>query len=109
MHELALTESVVDAVCERIPDGQVIRVCLEVGRLTAVVPDAMRFCFEACTQGTRLEGAALDIVEVPAQVRCRSCGRFSELDSPIPLCACGSADLDIRSGHELRIREVEVS
>src|SRR5262245_26995420 len=40
MHELALSESVIDAVVERIPDVRIVRVRLRVGRLMAVMPDA---------------------------------------------------------------------
>jgi len=109
MHELALTQSVVDAISDRIPDRRVARVCLEVGRLIAVVPSAMRFCFDACAKGTPLEGAVLEIHEIPARARCRSCARESELEGPIPLCSCGSADVELMSGNELRIKEVEVS
>jgi hydrogenase nickel incorporation protein HypA/HybF len=64
MHELAITESVVEAVTERIASGRITRVVLEIGRLSGVVPDSVRFCFEVCAAGTRLEGAELDIVEL---------------------------------------------
>jgi hydrogenase nickel incorporation protein HypA/HybF len=36
---------------------------LRVGRDACVSPDALRFCFDVCTRGTPLEGAALEIVE----------------------------------------------
>jgi hydrogenase nickel incorporation protein HypA/HybF len=64
MHELALTDGVVEAVRERLGDARVLRVRLAIGRLTAVVPDAIRFCFEVCTHGTSLDGALLEIDEV---------------------------------------------
>ena len=64
MHELAITESVVDMVLERTPGRQVACVHLKVGRLSGVVPDAMRFCFDLATSGTAIEGATLDIVEI---------------------------------------------
>jgi hydrogenase nickel incorporation protein HypA/HybF len=40
---------------------------LEIGRLSAVVPDSIRFCFDICAQGTPLEGAELEIVESAGQ------------------------------------------
>lgn len=62
MHELAITESVVECVLERMGETRVVRVVLEVGKLSAVVPDALRFCFDLSAHGTTLEGATLDIV-----------------------------------------------
>ena len=51
-----------------------IRVRLEIGQLAAVMPDAMRFCFDVCARNTVLEGAALEIVEIPGRALCDDCG-----------------------------------
>jgi hydrogenase nickel incorporation protein HypA/HybF len=109
MHELAITESVVEAVAERLGESRAAKVTLEIGRLSGVVPDSIRFCFEICAQGTALEGASLEIVQIPGRVLCGSCRREFETNDGIGLCACGSADLAFLSGRELRIRSVEVS
>lgn len=65
MHELAITESLVDCVCESVGDASVVRVVIEIGKRSAVMPDAVRGCFEACAKGTVLEDATLEIVEPP--------------------------------------------
>jgi hydrogenase nickel incorporation protein HypA/HybF len=109
VHELALTDGVVQTVLERLGDRRIVRVRLSIGRLMAVVPDALRFCFDVCTQGTTLEGATLEIDEVPARARCRTCGVEDELPGELPLCRCGSADVDLLCGGELQIQEVEVA
>lgn len=108
MHELAITESLVSAVAERVGDAKVRRVRLVVGRLSGVVPDAVMFCFDVCTKGTALEGARLEIDEVAARARCRECALESVIEDPIPLCRCGSPNIALLSGKELRIQEVEV-
>ena len=107
MHELSITESLVSTIQERI-DGEVRSVTLVIGRLSGVVGDSVRFCFEACTRGTRLDGARLDIVDVPGRAHCRACGADSELPDEILLCPCGSAELEILAGRELSIKHVEV-
>jgi hydrogenase nickel incorporation protein HypA/HybF len=109
VHELALTDGIVQMLRERLGDRRVCRVRLEVGRLTAVLPDAMRFCFDVCSRGTPLAGAELLIDEVPARIRCAQCGEESEPDGTIALCRCGSAAVEILAGRELRIKEVEVT
>ena len=55
MHELAITQSVVDMVRDRTADRRVSTVRVQVGRLSGVVPDAMLFCYELVTAGTPLE------------------------------------------------------
>jgi hydrogenase nickel incorporation protein HypA/HybF len=65
MHELAICEAMVAGVSERVGDVKISRVVLEIGKLTAVLPDALRFCFDLCAEGTNLEGAMLDIREIP--------------------------------------------
>ena len=108
MHELALMESLVESVVERVGDARVTTVRLEVGRLTCVVPEALSFCFDVCASGTRLEGAAIEILEVEGRGRCRACGRELAVEPLGALCACGSADVEVLAGGELRLREVEV-
>ena len=105
---MAIAQSVVDAVCERAAGRSVHSVRLRVGALTAVVPEAMRFCFDLAVEGTAAEGARLDIEHRPGVARCRSCGADVELADPILLCPCGSADLEVTAGRELQIVSMEV-
>jgi hydrogenase nickel incorporation protein HypA/HybF len=109
MHELAITESVVAAVTDRLPDAKVTSVRLEIGALSGVVADSVRFCFDLVTEGTALAGATLEITESPASCRCRACGAEFAPDGPILLCPCGSADVAVLSGADLRILSVQVA
>ncbi len=108
MHEMALTQDLVALIAENCAGRRVTRVVLEVGKLSAVVPDAFRFCFELCAEGTPAEGAELEIVELSGQGRCRDCARELLLDSVFERCPCGSLSLEFLSGEELQLREVEV-
>jgi len=108
MHELGLAQEIVEIVSERAQGARVRRVVLEIGKLAAVLPDALRFCFDLCAEETVLEGASLDIIETPGRARCRVCGGGVHLDRPLGQCACGSTDLEWLSGEELKIKEFEV-
>ncbi|WP_326701250.1 hydrogenase maturation nickel metallochaperone HypA [Streptomyces sp. NBC_01754] len=108
MHELAITQSVVDTVCERAAGRPVRSVAVRVGVLTAVVADSMRFCFDLVTEGTVAEGALLEIDQPPGSARCRSCDAAFPLTDPILLCPCGSADVQVTSGRELQIVSMKV-
>ncbi len=109
MHELAITQSVVEQITQRVGDAKVTRVVLQMGRLSGVVCDSVRFCFEICAQGTALEGARLEIIETPGHARCRQCAASFDIDDLLVLCRCGSMDFEYLAGQELKIREVEIT
>ncbi|MCU1686748.1 MAG: hypA [Amycolatopsis sp.] len=108
MHELSITQSIVDAVIEKMDGATVLGVRLEIGKLSGVVPDSVRFCFDVLCTGTTLEGAGLDIDEVPGAGRCRDCAGEFQLEDMIRLCPCGSANVEVLAGDRLRIKSVEV-
>jgi hydrogenase nickel incorporation protein HypA/HybF len=108
MHELSITQSIVDAVAGRTGGAQIAVVSLRIGKLAGIVPDSVRFCFELITVGTPLEGARLDIEEPAGQAHCRGCGHDFELSRLILLCPCGSADVSVSDGHQLDVISVQV-
>ena len=63
MHELAIADGIVNAVIDKLPDEKITLVRLEIGVLSGVVADSVRFCFDLVTEGTNLEGASLEIIE----------------------------------------------
>lgn len=107
MHELGVAQEVVEIVSKHAR-GKVSRVVLEVGKLSAILPDAIRFCFEVCAEGTALAGAQLDIIEIPGRAICRRCRAQLQLERPFGRCDCGSTDLEWLSGEELNVKEYEV-
>ena len=109
MHEMSITQSVVE-ICQGHADGRrVTDVVLEIGELSGVVPDSIEFCFEACTKGTLLEGARLTIEIIPALGRCPACARELPMKSLFDSCTnCGAFGLAVVSGEELRVKELEV-
>jgi hydrogenase nickel incorporation protein HypA/HybF len=108
MHELAVTQEIVEILRERAGERKVRRVVIEIGKLSLVLPDAVRFCFDLCAEGTPAEGAQLEILEPPGRARCRDCSGEVALEQPFGRCACGSTDLDWISGEELKVKEMEV-
>ncbi len=108
MHELGITQNIVAIVTEHAKGAKVQRVLLEIGKLSAIMPDAIRFCFDICIQGTVLEGAILEILEIPGLGRCRQCGAEIYLDKAFGICNCGSVQLDLITGEELKIKEIEI-
>ncbi len=108
MHELGITQNIVAIVSEHAKGQKVSRVLLEIGKLSAIMPDAIQFCFDICSQGTVLEGSTLEILEIPGLAKCRHCGAEIALDKPFGICQCGSVQLDLINGEELKIKEIEI-
>ena len=67
MHELAITRAIVEQCIERCEGQRVVRVLIEIGLASAVVPDAVRFAFPLCAEGTLLDGARLEIRTPPGE------------------------------------------
>jgi hydrogenase nickel incorporation protein HypA/HybF len=109
MHELAIAESIVQAVQSKIGDRTVRSVRLQVGQLSGVLTDALSFSFEVAALGTTLEGAELLIDEPGGRLHCRTCGRDVGRNDLLLLCECGSADVEVTAGRELALLSVEVA
>jgi hydrogenase nickel incorporation protein HypA/HybF len=109
MHEMSITQGIID-ICEQHAAGRrVLSLDVEIGELSSVVPEAIEFCFEACSQCTVLEGARLKIIRISGRGRCQDCGGETPLESVFAACVrCGGFRVVIEAGEEMRVREIEV-
>ncbi len=109
---MSLAEGVLQIVEDAAREQGFLRVrtvVLEIGQLSSVEPEAMRFCFDAVACGTLAEGAQLEVVEVPGEGLCFSCGKtvpLAALYDPCP--ACGGYPVQATGGTGMRVRELEV-
>jgi hydrogenase nickel incorporation protein HypA/HybF len=108
MHELGITRNLVAIVSDAAQGRRVRKVWLEIGQHSALVPDAVRFCFDVVSKGTPLEAAALEIVSIAAGWQCEACATALGDASPAACPHCGSASLRRRTGDELNIKAMEV-
>jgi hydrogenase nickel incorporation protein HypA/HybF len=108
VHELAITNNIVDLVAEAAEGHRVQRVTLEIGKLSGVLSHAIAFCFPEVARGTPAEHATLEILEIDAAARCDVCGaEFATPDHLTP-CPCGSRRFTRLRGEELNLRSIEV-
>jgi hydrogenase nickel incorporation protein HypA/HybF len=114
MHEMGIALQIIQIATESIPPDlkavRVARVNLKVGKLSAVVPESLRFCFEVASKETALEGAELTIEEIPVVARCRDCQAEWTISKPAFACeTCESGNLEILAGRELDIESIEIA
>jgi hydrogenase nickel incorporation protein HypA/HybF len=112
MHELSLACSLIEEaekVLEAENAGRVICLTVGIGRFAGIETEAFEFAFPAAAAGTRLEKAALTIEDIPAAVRCRTCGKESNPAFPRCACAhCDSDDVELLHGREFVIKSMEI-
>ena len=113
MHEMGIAMQIVEIATASIPDdmkdARVERINLKVGKLAAVVPQSLRFCFEIVTKDTALAGAELVIEEIPVVAKCNTCHREWIIEEPVFICnSCKSGSITLLSGRELDIHSIEV-
>jgi hydrogenase nickel incorporation protein HypA/HybF len=114
MHEMGIALQIIDIAKASIPpehaEAKIARVNLKIGKLSAVVPDSLRFCFGLASQDTPLAGAELVIDEIPVQGLCQDCGHGWSIDGPAFSCPrCDSGRIDLTSGRELDIESLELA
>jgi hydrogenase nickel incorporation protein HypA/HybF len=112
MHEMSLCEGVVGLIQDEARKqafSRVKAIVLEIGALGLVEPEAMLFCFEAVSRGTIAEGAKLVIERPPGAGWCLDCAETVPLAERFGACPiCGRYGVQMTSGDQLRVRELEV-
>ena len=113
MHEMALAEGIVQIVEETAranAAASVRAVHLRIGALSSVEPAALRFSFDAVTRGTVADGARLEMITTPGRAWCLPCGETVDLARRGDACPrCGSYQLQVTQGDEMRVSEIEIA
>ena len=112
MHEMALTTRMLELIeAQALQSGfrRVARVILEIGRLSGVEPEAIRFAFDVVTRDSVAEGAELVIEATPGRARCPACGAEAAVQACYdPCAACGGFPQEILAGRDLRLLALDV-
>jgi hydrogenase nickel incorporation protein HypA/HybF len=112
MHELSIAQNIVEIIQQRIPESewkQVTTVRVKVGTVAGIVPDSLKFSFQAITAESALCNARLITERIPFRIHCRVCNTTTENEDGFAICGeCESTDIQILSGTELHIVEIEL-
>ncbi len=112
MHELGITESIIDIVLDKAKEAgatRITEISLVAGELSGFVPDCIQFYFDFLSRDSIAEGASLHFESAPAQFRCRTCSAvFQPNDSSSDCPECGSHGVEVAGGRELYVKSMEV-
>jgi hydrogenase nickel incorporation protein HypA/HybF len=110
MHELSIAHSIVSTVCDAVPaDATVEVVRVRIGTMSGVMATPLEFSWDVATQGTRLDGARLDIETVPVTVYCLDCDEVVQPDAGVRCPKCEMPSIHLRSGKELEVTSVDLA
>ncbi len=109
MHELAVTEAILDIVLRHAGGARVRKVLVTVGEWTGYVGDSIELFWQELARGTAAEAAKLEFRFEPAVLRCRTCGTvFGANGSGLECPRCGALGGEPAGGQECTVDAIEV-
>lgn len=110
---MALAEGVLQLIEDAAREQDFARVSavwLEIGQLSGVEVEAMKFCFDAVTRDSIAAGATLEIIAVPGTGWCMACASTVPMAEVFGACPqCGGHQMQVTGGTEMRVKELEVA
>jgi hydrogenase nickel incorporation protein HypA/HybF len=108
MHELGFCDGILDAVQRRACGRTIKKIRVRFGELHRLSAQSLQQAFLLVADGTEAENATLEVVFVPARLRCRSCLTESEGAEVPPSCLrCGAMEIEVSGGDEMILESLE--
>lgn len=112
MHELALAQSIIDAIetqAAKYNAARVTGIRLRVGEASGILLDSLTYSVEMLASlNPLLKQLQLSVDVVPHQAHCHACAQEFHIADFVPCCpTCGQWSSEIVSGTELQLLEME--
>ena len=111
MHELGIITNLFDIIEEVAAEHKLVkinRVKLKLGKLQQIVPEMLSFAFDTVAEGTKSDGATLEVDYIPIRMRCNECQQEFIVDDHIYICPeCEETSLTMLAGMEIILESVE--
>ncbi len=123
MHEFSAAMAILDTVLQVAKDNnakKIIKVVVELGELTYLNPEQVKFGFDVLSKGTIAEGAEIIFEIIPGKLKCFNCGYVGEINRDDTIdhsfisiqmlrCPkCGSSETDIIGGNDSIVKNIEI-
>ena len=113
MHEFSIMQSTLETAAQKMSAAgatEIHRLKVRIGRLSGVVPEALRFAFDALKDQSLAAQAELVIEEVPAACWCADCvAEFAAADLQYECPRCHQPSGELRRGKEMELASLEIS
>ncbi|ADD69176.1 hydrogenase expression/synthesis HypA [Denitrovibrio acetiphilus DSM 12809] len=113
MHEASIAASLIEIVKETAANHQakkVTKVFVQIGRLAGIEIDSLQFAYDAIKEDHNIiKDSEIIIEDVRITGKCQKCGVIDTYDEMFFKCSkCGSYEVELLTGEELKITEIEV-
>ncbi|MFW6082411.1 MAG: hydrogenase maturation nickel metallochaperone HypA [Chloroflexota bacterium] len=112
MHELSITESLLDIAIRHAREAdaeRIVRLNIVIGEFSSVVDDSVEFYWDIVSEGTIAEGAELHFERIRGTLRCQRCGHTFPLGGDSFTCpVCDGTEVGIAEGDDFRLESIEV-
>ncbi len=112
MHELSVTENLLEISLRHARDAQAARITdlyIVLGQLSSIVDDSVQFYWDIVARGTPAEQATLHFRRVPAELKCQVCAHTYQPGDDLLACPnCSSTQVKVTKGEEFYLEAIDV-
>jgi hydrogenase nickel incorporation protein HypA/HybF len=109
MHELSVTQSVLDITIKNAGTRKIKQINLVVGQFSSIVDDSVQFYWDIISKDTSAEGSLLHFDRIPGEMTCQNCGCvFQPTDETFDCPSCSSPSVKITKGEEFQVGSIDV-
>jgi hydrogenase nickel incorporation protein HypA/HybF len=112
MHELAITENILDITIRHAEQAGATRVTnlhLVIGQLASIVDDSVQFYWDIISTGTIAEKAQLHFRRIPTELLCLKCNsRYFPTDIDMACPKCNSLQIKVVAGEEFFLESIDI-
>ncbi len=112
MHELAVTESILQIALRHLPKEEKLRIAnvyLVIGQLSSIVDDSVQFYWDILTRDTLASNSILHFKRIPAEFLCLNCNTRYHPEKEFLECpTCSASEVKIIAGEEFYIEAIDV-
>lgn len=112
MHELAVTENILDITLRHAQEAaatSVTDIYLVVGELSSIVDESVQFYWDIISEDSLAAGARLHFRRVPGRMECQDCGRGYDATDSLTCPFCDSVRVRIVAGEEFYLEAIDVT
>ncbi len=112
MHELAVTQSILEIALRHAQEAEARKVTLlhlVIGQLSSIIDDSVQFYWDIVSQGTIAEGAKLEFERIPAELQCLDCNTRYQLTQEDLVCPqCQGVRIKVVAGDEFTLQAIDI-
>lgn len=109
MHELAVTQNILDIALRHAQGRPILGVNLVIGELSSIVDDSVQFYWEFITKNTLAAGSRLRFRRITAQMTCQKCGHTFHPREALACPVCDSIQVAVTAGDEFMLEAIDIA